>query len=137
MSGDALAAAVEGLITGMTVYQDGEVPDEADLDFPYVFVSTNFPDVTERAKSRAVQGRALRVRATAVGLSVSSVRITAQKLSDCLEGKKPTVAGWNLGRIESVPNGQVIQTDKDVNIPDYGNPLYQPFEWILIGSQLQ
>lgn len=137
MSGDALAAAVEALIVGMTVYQDGEVPAAADLDLPYVFVSSNFPAVSERAKSRAVQGRALRVRATVVGLSVSSVRITAQKLSDCLEGKKPTVAGWNLGRIESVPNDQVIQADKDVNIPEFGNPLYQPFEWILIGSQLQ
>ena len=136
MTGDALATAVEALITGMTVYQEGELPDAEDLDFPYVFVSTNFPSVIERAKSRAVQARSLRVRATAVGLSLSSVRITAQKLSDCLEGKKPEVAGWNLGRIESVPNDQLIRVDTDVTIPELGNPLYQPFEWILIGSQL-
>lgn len=136
MTGDALAAAVEALITGMTVYKDGELPAAEDLDFPYVFVGTNFPAVSQRAKNREVQARALRVRATAVGLSVSSVRITAQELSDCLEGKKPVVTGWNLGRIESVPNDQFIRADTDVTIPDFGNPLYQPFEWILIGSQI-
>jgi hypothetical protein len=134
VSGDALAAGFKALITGVTVYQD-KVPKVP--SFPYVFVLTNFPAVTERAKSRAVLGRALRGRTTVVGETAESVEIISQKLTNCLEGKKPDVAGWKLGRIESVPNDQLIQPDKDVTIPGTSiNPLYLPFDWILTGSKL-
>ena len=41
-----------------------------------------------------------------------------------------------LGAIESVPNEQPIQPDLDVTIQGTSeNPLYQPFDWILTGSQ--
>lgn len=131
MSGDALAAAFESLITGVTVYKD-RVPGSP--SFPYVFVVTNFPTASERAASRAVQSRVLRSRTQVVGLTAASVRIIAQKLTDALEGKRPTVAGWSLGRIESVPNEQPLLPDEDVTINGQ-NPLYQPFDWILTGSR--
>jgi hypothetical protein len=132
MTGDALAAAFEALITGVTVYKD-KVPSSP--SFPYVFVLTNFPTVAERALSRDVHARQLRSRTTVVGESASSVRIIAQKLSDALEGARPTVAGWVLGRIESEPNDQPIQPDTSVTLPNTtNNPLYQVFDWKLIGS---
>lgn len=131
MTGDALATAFEALITGVTVYQD-KVPSSP--SFPYVLVLTNFPTVSERAMSRGVQARHLRSRTTVVGESAASVRIIAQKLSNALEGKRPTVAGWVLGAIESVPNEQPILRDDDVVI-DGQHPLYQPFEWILTASE--
>ena len=132
MSGDALAVGFESLITGVTVYRD-KVP--ASPSFPYVFVTTNFPTVSARSLARSVQSRALRSRTVVVGLTAASVRIISQKLSDALEGKRPAVAGWVLGAIESVPNEQPIQPDTDVTIPGTNqNPLYQPFDWILTGS---
>jgi hypothetical protein len=133
MTGDALATAFESLLTGFTVYRD-KVPNSP--SFPYVFVLTNFPTVAERSAARSVQLRRLKARTTVVGLSGASVRIIAQKLSDCLEGKRPTVAGWVLGSIESEPNDQPIQPDNDVTIPGTTeHPLYQPFDWILTGSE--
>jgi hypothetical protein len=70
-----------------------------------------------------------------VGLTPTSVRIVAQKLTDALEGKRPAVAGWNLGAIESVPNEQPIFHDRDVIIPGTSDsPFYQTFDWILTGS---
>ncbi|CAN7466393.1 hypothetical protein LJR013_003196 [Pseudarthrobacter oxydans] len=133
MTGDALASAFEALITGVTVYRD-KVP--ASPSFPYVFVLTNFPTVAGRAVNRRAQFHRLRSRTTVVGLTGSSVRIVAQKLSNALEGKRPTVAGWSLGAIESVPNEQPIQPDTDVTITGTNqNPLYQPFDWILTGSK--
>lgn len=133
MNGDALASAFEALITGVTVYKD-KVPSSP--SFPYVFVLTNFPTVTERAGTRDVHARQLRSRTTVVGLTGASVRIIAQKLSDALEGTRPAVAGWTLGRVESVPNEQPIQPDTDVTIPGTGDhPLYQPFDWVLTGSR--
>lgn len=133
MTGDALAKGFEALITGVTVYPD-KVP--ASPSFPYVLVTTNFPTVADRANSRAVLSRHLRSRTTVVGLTGASVRIIAQTLTDCLEGKRPVVAGWTLGAIESVPNEQPIQPDDDVTIPGTTNhPLYQPFDWILTGSR--
>jgi hypothetical protein len=70
-----------------------------------------------------------------VGITAGSVRVIAQKLTDGLEGKRPVVAGWVLGAIESVPNEQTIQPDLDVTIPGTAeNPLYQPFDWVLTGS---
>jgi len=133
MTGDALASGFEGLLTGFTVYKD-RVP--ASPSFPYVFVLTNFPTVSERSNARTVHARHLRARTVAVGLTGPSVRIVAQKLSNALEGKRPVVDGWSLGAIESVPNEQPIQPDLDVTIPGtLENPLYQPFDWILAGSQ--
>lgn len=132
MSGDALAAGFEGLLTGFTVYKD-RVP--ANPTFPYVLVITNFPTVAERSHGRSVLARLLKSRTSVVGLTAASVRIIAQKLTDALEGKRPTVTGWSLGAIESIANDQPIQPDLDVTIPGtQENPLYQPFDWILTGS---
>jgi hypothetical protein len=132
MTGDALATAFEALLTGFTVYKD-KVP--ATPSFPYVFVLTNFPNVSERAKSRDVHSRQLRSRTTVVGLTAASVRIVAQKVSDRLEGKRPSVDGWNLGRIECEPNDQLILPDNDV-VVNGQNPLYQPFDWKQTGSRI-
>ena len=131
MSGDALAAAFEALITGVTVYKD-KVPSTP--SFPYVFVVTNFPTVAQRSVARSVQARVLKSRTQVVGLTGASVRIVAQKLTDALEGKRPDVPGWVLGAIEAVPNEQPLQPDTDVTINGQ-NPLYQPFDWILTGSE--
>ena len=132
MSGDALAAGFEALITGVTVYKD-KVP--ALPSHPYVFVVTNFPTVAERSAARSVLARVLKSRTIAVGLTAASVRIVAQKLTDALEGKRPDVPGWVLGSIESVGNDQPLQPDTDVTINGQ-HPLYQPFDWILTGSQV-
>jgi len=131
MSGDALAAGFEALITGVTVYKD-RVPSMP--SFPYVFVVTNFPTVAERSLARSVSARVLRSRTLVVGESAASVRIIAQKLSDALEGKRPEVPGWVLGAIESVGNDQPLLPDEDVTINGQ-HPLYQPFDWVLTGSQ--
>ena len=131
MSGDALAAGFEALITGVTVYKD-KVPSTP--SFPYVFVVTNFPTVAERSAARSVLARVLKSRTIAVGLTAASVRIVAQKLTDALEGKRPDVPGWVLGSIESVGNDQPLQPDTDVTINGQ-NPLYQPFDWVLTGSR--
>jgi len=132
MTGDALATGFEALISGVTVYKD-RVPSSP--TFPYVFVVTNFPTVTERSLARSVSTRTLRSRTIVVGSTGASVRIIAQKLADRLEGQRPAVAGWVLGSIESVPNDQPIQPDLDVTIPGTAeNPMYQPFDWILTGS---
>jgi len=130
MTGDALAAGFESLITGVTVYKD-QVP--ATPSFPYVYVTTNFPTVADRSMARSVQSRVLRSRTTVVGLTGASVRIIAQKLTNALEGKRPDVAGWVLGAIESVSNDQPLLPDNDVTINGQ-HPLYQPFDWILTGS---
>lgn len=132
MTGDALAAGFEALLTGFTVYKD-KVP--ANPTFPYVFVVTNFPTVADRSLARSAASRQLRSRTVVVGLTGASVRIIAQKLSNALEGKRPVVTGWVLGSIESVPNEQLLQPDDDVTIPGTNDhPLYQPFDWILTGS---
>jgi len=133
VSGDALATAFESALTGFTVYKD-KVP--ASPSFPYVFVLTNFPTVGERSMARRAQVRHLRARTVVVGLSGASVRIIAQKLTDALDGRRLMVAGWSLGAVESIPNEQPIQPDTDVTIPGTSeHPLYQPFDWILTGSQ--
>lgn len=131
MSGDALAAGFEALITGVTVYKD-KVPSTP--SFPYVFVVTNFPTVAERSNARSVLARVLKSRTQVVGLTGASVRIVAQKLTDALEGKRPDVPGWVLGSIESVANEQPLLPDEDVTINGQ-HPLYQPFDWILTGSE--
>jgi hypothetical protein len=132
MTGDALAAGFEALITGVTVYKD-KVPSSP--SFPYVFVVTNFPTVADRSMARSVSSRVLRSRTVVVGLTGASVRIIAQKLANALAGKRPVVTGWVLGSIESIPNEQPLQPDQDVTIPGTSDhPLYQPFDWILTGS---
>jgi hypothetical protein len=131
MTGDALAAGFEALITGVTVYKD-KVPSTP--TFPYVFVVTNFPTVAERSAARSVLARVLKSRTIVVGRTGASVRIVAQKLTDALEGKRPDVPDWVLGSIESVGNDQPLQPDTDVTINGQ-NPLYQPFDWILTGSR--
>ena len=131
MTGDALAAGFEALITGVTVYKD-KVPSIP--SHPYVFVVTNFPTVAQRSVARSVQARVLRSRTIVVGLTGASVRIVAQKLTDALEGKRPDVPGWVLGSIESVGNDPPLQPDTDVTINGQ-HPLYQPFDWVLTGSQ--
>lgn len=132
MSGDALASSFEALLTGFTVYKGAaaKVPT-----YPYVLVLTNFPTPSERSLARTASALALRSRTVVVGLTPASVRIIAQKLSDVLDGKRPTVTGWNLGAIESVPNEQPIFHDRDVIIPGTSDsPFYQTFDWILTGS---
>ena len=131
MTGDALAAGFEALIAGVTVYKD-RVPSTP--AFPYVFVVTNFPTVAERSLARSVSARVLRSRTQVVGLTAASVRIVAQKLTDALEGNRPEVPGWVLGAIESVANEQPLLPDEDVTINGQ-HPLYQPFDWVLTGSQ--
>lgn len=132
MSGEALATSFEALLTGFTVYK-GKVPSGP--SYPYVLVLTNFPSVSERSMARTSSARALRSRTVVTGLTPASVRIIAQKLSDSLEGKRPTVAGWILGAIESVPNEQPIYHDRDVIIAGTNeSPFYQTFDWILTGS---
>lgn len=132
MTGEALAASFEALLTGFTAYK-GKVPSSP--TYPHVLVVTNFPTASERSMARSVSARALRSRTTVVGLTPGSVRIIAQKLSDALEGKRLTVAGWNLGAIESIPNEQPIYHDRDVIIAGTtDSPFYQTFDWILTGS---
>lgn len=132
MSGDALAASFEALLTGFTVYT-GKVPSSP--SYPHVVVRTSFPTVSVRSMARTASAKALRSRTTVVGLKPDSVWIIAQKLSDALEGKRPAVTGWNLGAIESVPNEQPIYHDRDVIIPNTSDsPFYQTFDWILTGS---
>lgn len=132
MTGDALASAFEAMLTGFTVHK-GKVPN--DTNYPYVLVLTNFPTASERSLTRSISARSLRSRTSVVGLTPASVRIIAQKLTDALEGKRPTVAGWTLGAIESIPNDQPIYHDRDVVIPGTSeSPFYQPFDWILTGS---
>ena len=132
MTADLLARSVESLVTGMTVYK-GTVPKAP--TFPYVLLSTNFPTVVERAQSRTVHARELRVRTTVVGESVQSVRIIGQKLEDVLEGARPAVAGWKLGKVESRPNDQDIIPDTDVTLANGLNPVYAVMDWVLTASR--
>lgn len=132
MNGDALATSFEALLTGFTVYK-GKVSSSP--TYPHVLVLTNFPTVSERSMARTASARALRSRTLVVGLTPASVRIIAQKLTDALEGKRPSVDGWTLGAIESVPNEQPIYHDRDVILPGTSDsPFYQTFDWILTGS---
>lgn len=132
MTADLLARGVESLVTGIAVHK-GIVPSKP--SYPYVLLSTNFPTVVERAQSRAVQARELRVRTTVVGESVQSVRIIGQKLSDLLEGARPVVDGWSLGRIESRPNDQDIIPDRDVTLANGLSPVYAVMDWVLTASR--
>ena len=132
MTADLLARSVESLVTGVTVYK-GTVP--AKPSFPYVLVTTNFPSVVERAQSRVVQAQELRVRTTVVGESVQSVRIVGRKVTDSLEGARPVVPGWSLGRLGERPNSLDIIPDTDVTLTSGLNPVYVPLDWVLTASR--
>lgn len=132
MTVDLLARSVEALITGVTVYK-GTVPKSP--SFPYVLVTSNFPSVVERAQSRSVHARELRVRTTVVGESVQSVRIVGEKVGALLEGARLVVPGWRLGRVEARPNGQDIAPDRDVTLTSGLNPVYVPLDWVLTASR--
>lgn len=132
MTADLLARSVESLLTGMTVHK-GTVPKSP--TYPYVLVTTNFPTVVERAQSRTVHARELRVRATVVGETVQQVRIFCEKVDPQLEGVRLEVPGWHLGRIESRPNGQDIIPDRDVTLANGLNPVYVPMDYALTASR--
>lgn len=133
MSTDALATAVESLITGVTVYK-GKVTGTP--SYPYVMVTSNFPSPSARAVSRDVQARGVRVRTTVVGLSPASVRIICDKVSAALDGARPVVDGWNIGRVENLPNNQDITPDRDVVLPNNnGHPLYVVIDWVATASR--
>ena len=133
MSADVLASAVESLVAGVTVYK-GKVPSSP--KFPYLLVSTNFPSISERALSREGLTHTLRVRVTGVGFDNSGVRWALQHAVDGLEGARPDVPGWLVGRVESVPNDQPFMVDRDVNVTGFGNPVYGVMDWILTASKL-
>lgn len=133
MSADALANAVESLVAGVTVYK-GKVTGTP--SYPYVMVTSNFPSPSERAATRDVQARGLRVRTTVVGLTPASVRIVADKVSAALDGARPVVAGWNVGRVENLANNQDITPDRDVVLPNNnGHPLYVVIDWVATASR--
>lgn len=132
MTVDLLARSVESLIVGVTAYK-GVVPKTP--SFPYVLVTSNFPSVVERAQSRTVQARELRVRTTVVGESVQSVRIIGEKVEALLEGARLVVPGWRLGRLGSRPNGQDIVPDRDVTLASGLNPVFVPLDWVLTASR--
>lgn len=133
MSTDALATAVESLITGVTVYK-GKVTGSP--SYPYVMVTSNFPSPSERAATRDVQARGLRVRTTVVGLTTTSVRLIADRVATALDGARPVVDGWNVGRVENLSNNQDITPDRDVVIPGVNNhPLYVVIDWVATASR--
>jgi hypothetical protein len=127
-----LVDAVQNAVPGVTVYRD-DVPTTP--SYPYVFLQTSFPTVTGRSAARSVQYRELTARTTVVGLSVRSVEIIAGKVADRLEGARLNILGWNLGAMESRPNDQRIQPDRDVTIPNIGHPQYAVLDWVTVGSR--
>lgn len=133
MSADALAVAVENLVASPTIYK-GEVPPEP--SFPYLLISTNFPNISERAMSREGLVHTLRVRTTGVGFDNAGVRWVLGHAVDGLEGARPAVPGWNVGRVESVPNDQPFMVDRDVNVTGHGNPMYGVLDWVLTASKV-
>jgi hypothetical protein len=72
---------------------------------------------------------------TVVGLSVRAVEIIAGKVTDVLEGARLNILGWNLGAMESRPNDQRIQPDRDVTITNVGHPHYAVLDWVAVGSR--
>jgi hypothetical protein len=117
----------------MTVYK-GKVLSGP--KFPYVLLTTNFPLVRDRALSRDGHSHQVRVRATAVGFDAAGVRWAVQKVVDGLEGARPSVAGWNVGRVENVPNDQPMMVDTDVNVTGYGHPVYLPLDFTATASRI-
>ncbi len=118
-------------IPGVTIYRD-DVP--ANPSYPYVFLQTSFPTVTGRSAARTVSYREFNTRTTIAGLTVRSVEIVAGKVAAKLDGLRVSVSGWNLGAMESRPNSQWIQPDRDVTIPNVGHPQYAVLDWVTVGS---
>lgn len=134
MTAEALTAALEALIDWPTVYSGnlhGEEPE-----YPYVLVTAGFPRATERSQARTVQASEARVRTTIAGFTQDSVLQVAGAVVDSLEGARPVVPGWSVGRVEGVPNSQPIQTDDDVVVPNFGHPMYLVLDWVATASQL-
>ena len=127
-----LAAALENLVTGIQTYK-GEAPSSP--IYPYVLLNASLPLTGERSLARVGQSVTARIRAIVVAFDPAGVRWGSQKVVDGLDGAHPVVAGWNVGRVESVPNDQPIQVDTDVNIPGYGNPMYHPLDFIAVASR--
>lgn len=134
MTAAALTAAFEALIDWPTVYS-GNLQGE-DPEYPYVLVTARFPQATERSQARTVHAREARMRTTIAGFTQDSILQVAGAVADSLEGARPLVPGWNIGRVESVPNGQPIQTDDDVVVPNFGHPMYLVLDWVATASQL-
>lgn len=129
----ALATALEALVSGIQTYKV-KVPDSP--VFPYVLLNASLPSPNDRALSRDGQTVTGRIRATVVGFDAVSVRWGCGKVMDSLEGARPTVTGWNVGRVENVPNDQPMLIDTDVFITNRGHPVYQPLDFLVIASQL-
>ena len=122
-----------GKLSGVTVYA-GHVPKEP--SYPYVYLSSNVPDATERSLGRRATAVQHRFRTTAVGLTDDSVRIIADKVVRILDGSRFNVQGWVLGKMENQPNDQRIQEDRDVTDPDTGvHPQYAVLDWLITGSR--
>lgn len=128
-----LSGAIASALPGVTVYE-GDVP--ASPAFPYVLLQTGFPSPSERSISRRVQARLLTARTTIVGANAQSVEVIAWKLSGALEGSRMDVDGWDLGALESRPNDQPIQPDRDVTLPGTNaHPHYVVLDWVAAGSR--
>ncbi|WDF32249.1 hypothetical protein PTW37_10220 [Arthrobacter agilis] len=134
MTAAALTAALEGLVDWPTVYS-GNLSSE-NPEYPYVLVTAGFPQASERSHARTVQAREARIRTTIAGFTQDSILQVAGAVVDSLEGARPVVPGWSVGRIEGVPNGQPIQTDDDVVVPNFGHPMYLVLDWVATASQL-
>jgi hypothetical protein len=133
MSADALYTAFVGLLAGVTVHKD-TVPTTP--TYPYVLLTTNYPQVSERSTARTGQASLFRVRSTVVAGNGAACLGLSGKVFDLLEGKRISVTGWVTGSIESVPNEQGIQTDTDVTIPNTNNhPAYAVYDWVLTASK--
>ncbi|GAA1337144.1 hypothetical protein [Arthrobacter roseus] len=127
-----LAAALENLVVGIQTYK-GEAPSTP--IYPYVLLNAPLPLASERSLARSGQSVDARIRATVVAFDSVGVRWGSQKVVDALEGVRPVVTGWNVGRVENIPNDQPIQVDTDVNVPGYGNPMYHPLDFIAVASR--
>ena len=129
----ALATALESLVTGIQTYSVKVPPSPV---YPYVLLNASLPSPNDRGLSREPQAVTGRIRATVVSFDAVSVRWGCGKVMDSLEGARPDVAGWNVGRVENVPNDQPMLVDTDVFITNRGNPVYQPMDFLVVASQL-
>lgn len=134
MTAAALTAALEDLIDWPNLYS-GSLHGQAPA-YPYVLVTAGFPQASQRSQARTVQAREVRMRTTIAGFTQDSILQVAGAVVDSVEGARLVVPGWSVGRIEGVPNGQPIQTDDDVVVPDFGHPMYVVLDWVATASQL-
>lgn len=134
MSEIELKRAIESLFPdNVTVYSE-EVPDEP--SYPYVYLTIDFPYISERAYSRRASMSVVDIRATCVAGSEDVVWLLASRVAKALEMVKLVADGWSTGRITSVHNGQGIQRDLDVEIVELGvHPQYLVTEWQFAASR--